>query len=75
MILVELHPFIDEGLTFDWFASLVSSHEFRPYRNPMLESRFPDGFELKTGLIRVAIRDEVPLPDLAAKLPASALGI
>jgi FkbM family methyltransferase len=62
VILVELHPFIDETLTFDWFASLARSHGFHPFCNRMLERHLPDRREPTGGLICVAIRDDVPLP-------------
>lgn len=47
VILIELHPFIDETFTDDWFASCVRSQGFRPFCNPMLDRPFPDGVEPK----------------------------
>lgn len=63
VILIELHPYIDETLTYEWFARCMRSHGFRPFCNPMLDREFPGGAEPKgTGIVCVAIRDDVPLP-------------
>ena len=64
VILIELHPFIDESLTYDWFATCMRSEGFRPFCNPMLDRQFPGGVEPKgIGLVCAGIRGDIRLPN------------
>ncbi len=63
VIVIELHPFIDETLSYSWFASCMRSNGFRPFCNVMLDRQLPGGADPSGwGIVCAAIRDDVPLP-------------
>jgi FkbM family methyltransferase len=66
VMLVELHPWIDKNLTFDWFASQMRLHGFIPFATPALDLQAPE-----PGYICVGIRNDVPLPPELTRIAAT----